>query len=185
LLGFALFGRPPATRRQKICLTNRTNRGILPGMVNSNVERLLAAYPTIYLACHRDHTRADEAGNGLTEHQASILDHLHPTRPTTLGKLAEHMGVGRSTMSTNVARLVRAGYIVSRPDEHDRRRVGLTLTQAGKRVQDQNSVLNPQLIRQLFKLIEPEQAERALAGLETIAQAAQILLKRRKRERDK
>jgi DNA-binding MarR family transcriptional regulator len=153
-------------------------------MLESNARRLMAAYPTIFIACHRDHTRTDEAGNPLTENQASVLDHLDATRPTTLTKLAEHMGVGRSTMSTTVARLVRGGYIARRPDRQDRRMAGLTLTPAGKRIQEQNTVLNPALVRQMLKTMEPEEADRALAGLERLAQAATILLRRRKRERD-
>jgi DNA-binding MarR family transcriptional regulator len=152
-------------------------------MLETKVERLLAAYPTIYLACHRDHTRADEAGNPLTEKQASVLDHLDAARPTTLSKLAEHMGVGRSAMSTTVTRLVRAGYIARRAGTQDRRTAGLTLTPSGKRIQADNTVLNPQLVRQMFKLMEPAEAEWALAGVESLAQAAAILLKRRKRER--
>jgi DNA-binding MarR family transcriptional regulator len=157
---------------------------MLPGMLDTNVERMLAAYPTIYLACHRDHIRADEAGNPLTEKQASVLDHLDATRPTTLSKLAEHMGVGRSAMSTTVARLLRSGYIARRPDKQDRRSARLTLTPAGKRIKEENTVLNPQLVRQMFRLMQPAEAERALAGMESLAQAAAILLKRRKRERD-
>jgi len=157
---------------------------MLPRMLENKVGRLMAAYPTIYLACHRDHLRADEAGNPLTENQASVLDHLHATRPTTLSKLAEHMGVGRSTMSTTVARLVKAGYVSRVADRQDRRAVGLALTPAGKRIQDQNTVLNPALVRQMFKLMGPEEADRALEGIERLAQAAAILLKRRKRERD-
>lgn len=153
-------------------------------MLEPNVDRLLAAYPTIFLACHRDHLRTDEAGNTLSEKQASVLDHLDVARPTTLSKLAEHMGVGRSSMSIAVARLVRAGYIRRIPNARDRRSVGLTLTAAGKRVQAENAVLNPQLVREMFKLMEPAKAERALAGIETLARAASILLKRRKRERD-
>ena len=94
----------------------------------------MAAYPTIYLACPRDHTRADQFGNPLTENQASVLHHLDAARPTTLSKLAEHM--------------------------------------------------NPLLVRQLLKRMEPEEADRALAGIERLSHAAAILLKRRKRERD-
>jgi DNA-binding MarR family transcriptional regulator len=157
---------------------------MLPGMLEKKVGRLIAAYPTIYLACHRDHLRIDDAGNPLTENQASVLDHLHASRPTTLSKLAEHMGVGRSTMSTTVARLVKSGYVMRRQDKQDRRAVGLTLTPAGKRIQDQNTVLNPALVRQMFKLMEPDEADRALAGIERLEQVAAILLKRRKRERD-
>jgi DNA-binding MarR family transcriptional regulator len=153
-------------------------------MLENNVGRLLAAYPTIYLACHRDHTRADEAGHPLTENQASVLDHLDPVRPTTLSKLAEHMGVGRSTMSITVARLVRGGTIARRPGKPDRRTAGLTLTPAGRRIQEQNSVLNPQLVRQMLKMMEPAEAERALAGMECVAKYAAILLRQRKRARD-
>jgi DNA-binding MarR family transcriptional regulator len=153
-------------------------------MLENNIGRLLAAYPTIYLACHRDHTRADAAGNTLTENQASVLDHLDAVRPTTLSKLAEHMGVGRSTMSTTVSRLVRGGYVARRPDKQDRRTVGLTLTATGKRIQEQNSVLNPQLVRKMLKLMEPVEAELALAGMERLAKYAAILLRQRKRERD-
>lgn len=158
---------------------------MLPGMLENNVVRLLAAYPAIYLACHRDHTRADEAGNPLTENQASVLDHLDSTRPITVSKLAEHMGVGRSTMSITVARLVRSGYIARRPNKQDRRTAELTLTPAGKRIQEQNSVLNPQLVRKMLKMMEPAEAERALAGMETLAKYAAYLLRQRKRARDK
>ena len=153
-------------------------------MLENKVGRLMSAYPTIYLACHRDHLRADEAGKPLTENQASVLDHLHATRPTTLSKLAEHMGVGRSTMSTTVSRLARSGYIARRQNRKDRRLVELTLTPAGKRIQEQNTVLNPQLARQIFKLMGQEEAELALAGIECLARVAAILLKQRKRERD-
>jgi len=88
-------------------------------MLDSQIRRLLDTYPAIFLACHRRHLREDETGNAITEHQASVLQHLHAMRPTTLSKLAEHMGVGRSTMSITVARLKRAGYIASSRDKKD------------------------------------------------------------------
>jgi DNA-binding MarR family transcriptional regulator len=102
----------------------------------------------------------------------------------TVSKLAEHMGVGCSTMSTTVARLVKGGYVARKVDKQDRRAVGLTLTPAGKRIQDQNTVLNPVLVRQMLKLMEPDEVGRALDGIERIAQVAAVLLKRRKREKD-
>ncbi len=45
-------------------------------------------------------------------------------------------------------------------------------------------MLNPQLVRQMFRLMQPAEAERALAGMESLAQAAAILLKRRRRVRE-
>lgn len=150
-------------------------------MLDSRVRRLLDAYPAIFLACHRQHVREDEAGKAITEHQASVLDHLHPTRASRLSKLAEHMGVGRSTMSITVARLVRSGYITSSRDKNDGRCVGLTLTPAGVRVKEQNTVLEPGLVREMFRWMPAGELEMALQGIERMAKYARILLRQRKR----
>jgi hypothetical protein len=59
------------------------------------------------------------------------------------------------------------------------------LTPTGKRIQEQHSVLDQQLVQEMLKMMKPGEAELALAGMERLAQAAAILLKRRKRERDR
>lgn len=154
-------------------------------MLDPRIGRLLEAYPAIFLACHRQHVREDEAGKSVTEHQASVLDHLDATRATTLSKLAEHMGVGRSAMSITVARLMRGGYIQSRRDKSDGRRVGLTLTADGARVKEQNTVLDPKLVGAMFRLMSAGELETALQGVEHLARYAKVLLRLRKRERDR
>jgi len=153
--------------------------------MDTQTRRLLDAYPAVYLACHRQHVRDDERGNVVTAHRASILDHLDAAQPTTLSKLAEHMGVGRSTMSITVARLVRDGYITRKRSQNDARSVGLTLTRAGARVKEQNTVLDPDLLKQMFRLIPANELETALRGMERLAKGARILLQRRKRAHDK
>ena len=153
-------------------------------MLDSRIRRLLDAYPAIFLACHRQHVREDEAGKAVTEHQASVLQHLHATRPTTLSKLAEHLGVGRSTMSITVARLVRGGYITRDRDKSDGRCVGLTLTPDGARVKEQNTILEPELVREMFRTMRAGELETALQGIECIAKHARILLRQRKRGHD-
>jgi len=153
--------------------------------MDTQTRRLLDAYPAIYLACHRQHVRDDERGNAVTAHQASILDHLDATRPMILSKLAEHMGVSRSTMSITVARLVRDGYITRKRNQEDARSVGLTLTRAGTRIKEQNTVLDPDLLKQIFRLIPANELETALQGIERLANGARIILQRRKRAHDK
>jgi DNA-binding MarR family transcriptional regulator len=125
--------------------------------------------------------REDEAGKAITEHQASVLDHLHAKRPTTLSKLAEHMGVGRSAMSITAKRLVRGGYVRSTRDKNDARCVGLTLTPAGARVKEQNAVLDPELVKKMFRLMSAGELETALQGIECLARQARILLRQRTR----
>jgi MarR family transcriptional regulator, organic hydroperoxide resistance regulator len=153
--------------------------------LDAQTRRLLDAYPAIFLACHRRHVREDERGKAITEHQASVLDHLDAARPTTLSKLAEHMGVSRSTMSITVARLVRDGYIARRRDPNDSRCVGLTLTRVGLRIKEQNTILDPDLLRDMFRLIPAEELETALQGIERLAKSARVLLQRRKRGHDR
>jgi DNA-binding MarR family transcriptional regulator len=153
-------------------------------MFDSQIRRLLDAYPVIFLACHRRHLRADEAGNAITEHQASILDHMDASHPVTLSKLAEHMGVSRSTMSITVARLVRNGYIARRRNKNDSRCIGLTLTPAGARVKEQNMILDPALLREMFRRIPSSELETSLRGIECLAKYAGILLRLPKRGHD-
>ena len=154
-------------------------------MLDSRVRRLQNAYPAIFLACHQRHMREDGEGKTLTERQASVLDHLDTHQPTTLSKLAEHMGVGRSTMSITVSKLVRGGYVLSRRSRHDTRLVELRLTAAGARVRDENALLNPQLVREIFQKMTAEEAETALQGIESLAKHARMLLRQRKREERK
>jgi DNA-binding MarR family transcriptional regulator len=150
-------------------------------MLDLEIRRLLDAYPAIFLACHRQHLREDEAGKSVTEHQASVLDHLHTTRPTTLSKLAEHMGVGRSAMSITAKRLIRGGYIRRTQDKDDHRCARLTLTTAGARVKEQNTILDPDLVSNMLRRMSAGELEKALQGIECLARQAKILLRQKKR----
>ena len=153
--------------------------------MDPRIKRLLDAYPAIFLACHRRHVRDDETGRSITAHQASLLDHLHATRTTKPSKLAEHLGVSRSTMSITVKRLVRGGYIRSSREKGDARCVSLTLTPAGARVQEQNTVLDPELVKKMFRSMPARELETALSGIEQLAKYARILLRQRKRGYDR
>lgn len=154
-------------------------------MFDLQVKRLQDAYPTIYLACHRQHIRTDEQGKNVTERQASVLDHLDTRTPVTLSKLAEHLGVSRSTMSITVSRLVRNGYISRRKDAKDARSIALVLTARGARIKEENAVLNPKEIEKLFGLMRPAELDTALRGIEVLAKYARIQLRNRKRDRDR
>jgi DNA-binding MarR family transcriptional regulator len=165
-------------------LTNQTVCRTLGPMLDSRIRRLLDAYPAIFLACHRQHVREDDAGKAITEHQASVLNHLHAAKPTSVSKLAEHLGVGRSTMSITMARLARGGYIASSRDTKDARCVNLTLTPSGVRVKEANTVLDPELVREMFRRVPAGELETALRGIECIANYARVLLRQRKRGRD-
>jgi DNA-binding MarR family transcriptional regulator len=87
-------------------------------------------------------------------------------------------------MSITVKRLVRAGYIATRRDGDDGRRVGLTLTAAGAKVKEQNTILDPELVKRMFHPMRAAELEAALRGIECMAEYARVLLRQRKRGRD-
>ena len=110
-----------------------------------------------------------------------MLDDLDAEQPTKISKLAEHLGIGVSATSIMASRLQKGGYISRVLDREDGRSVGLKLTRAGARIKEQNTVLAPELVAEMFRLMRADEIESALAGLETMARYAGILLRRRTR----
>ena len=136
------------------------------------VEQVLRLYPKIFLACHTRHVRDSVTGGELSDHQASILDHLDEVEPTSLMELARHLGVTASTMSLTIDRLVRGGYVSRRRAARDGRVVALRLTQAGVRIRREKSVLDPELVRSMLSRLTVDELERAIGGLEILARAS-------------
>jgi MarR family transcriptional regulator, organic hydroperoxide resistance regulator len=144
-------------------------------MLSKGATQLLADYPRIFHACHRQHVHDPATGARLGAKQASILDHLDTVAPTTLTDLAAHLGVTAGTMSVAVDRLVTEGYVYRAWDDRDGRRVQLRLTAAGDRNRMANSVLDPARVEALLSQLAAPDLEPALAGLALLARAADAL----------
>ena len=140
--------------------------------INHIVDRVLECYPRIFHACHSRHVRDPETREAVSTNQARVLDHLDDVEPTSLLGLARHMGVSASTMSLTVDRLVRRDYVTRSRDAADRRVVNLRLTQAGARLRDAQSVLDPERVRTMILRLPPADREDAVRGLALLARAA-------------
>jgi MarR family transcriptional regulator, organic hydroperoxide resistance regulator len=137
---------------------------------------VLRCYPQIYFACHRRHVRDEKTKTVLSAHQASVLDHLDDVEGTNLLELARHMGVTASTMSLMVDRLERGGYVTRKRSKEDRRRVDLRLTPAGIRIKRQQNVLEPKLVEAMLARMDKHRRQKALRGLELLAEAAREVM---------
>jgi DNA-binding MarR family transcriptional regulator len=129
-------------------------------------------YPRIFFACHTRHVRDPKTKRLVSAHQASILDHLDKIEAITMMELARHMGVTLSTMSLNIERLVRKGYVSRTRDPHDRRRAQLLLTHAGLRLREASTVLDAGRVRAMLGEMDVEERKRGLEGLALLARAA-------------
>jgi DNA-binding MarR family transcriptional regulator len=144
--------------------------------LTSDIAAFVRLYPQIYLVCHRRHVRDERTRKTLSLNQASILDHLDNVEPISLHALAKHMEVTASTMSLNVDRLERDGYVSRRRDDRDARRIELRLTAAGTRLKQQQNVLDPELVGALLKRVKGPDRAKALEGLELLAEAANQMI---------
>lgn len=136
------------------------------------VQAVLDFYPRIYFACHTRHVRDPATGGELSAHQASILSHLDDVEPTSMSELAEHMGVTLSTMSLGIKRLVAGGYVESERSATDRRVVELRLTEAGVRMKEAQTVLDPERVDAVLGRLKREDRTRAIQGLRLLAAAS-------------
>jgi DNA-binding MarR family transcriptional regulator len=149
---------------------------VRPMAAMTGVREVMEHYPRIFFACHTRHVRDPEAKRLVSAHQASILDHLDRIEAITMMGLARHMGVTLSTMSLNIERLVRRGYVSRTRDPRDRRRAQLLLTNAGLRLREASSVLDAGRVRAMLAGMGPEQRKRGLEGLELLARAADMYM---------
>jgi DNA-binding MarR family transcriptional regulator len=152
-------------------------------MKRDAVRAVMENYPRIYFACHTRHVKDPKTRRQVSAHQASILDHLDEAEPTALVDLARHMGVTVSTMSLNVERLVRRGYVRRTRDAEDRRRLRLLLTASGLRLREASSVLEPARVGAMLDELDADELARALKGLALLAQAAERRMARVAEER--
>jgi len=136
------------------------------------VRQVMENYPRIYFACHTRHVKDPKTRRQVSAHQASILDHLDEKEPTALVELARHMGVTVSTMSLNVERLVRRGYVRRTRSAEDRRRLRLLLTASGLRLREASTVLEPSRVDAMLNELEAGERGQALKGLALLADAA-------------
>ncbi|MBL8066837.1 MAG: winged helix-turn-helix transcriptional regulator [Armatimonadetes bacterium] len=146
--------------------------------MESDVEAVLGAYPRIYFACHSRHVQDPESGHVLTSRQASFLDHLDIAEPVSLKSLAGHLGVTPATACVTVDRLERLGYVKRTRQGPDRRVVQILLTEAGLRISESNSVLDPARVEAMLGLMGESDRGKAVAGLRILAEAATGLIQK-------
>jgi long-chain acyl-CoA synthetase len=92
--------------------------------------------------------------------------------PAVASRLAEYLVVSRPTVTAVVDGLVSRGLIVRSHDDGDRRRIGLTMTAAGRSaLESADRSVQARLQEVAGHLDDPAQTEAALAGLDVWMQA--------------
>jgi DNA-binding MarR family transcriptional regulator len=78
--------------------------------------------------------RREARAVGVSPSQVSLLGEIKYSPGIGVNELAERERMSPAAMSGHVEKLVAAGFVLRTPSDQDRRRVGLTLTDEGRRV---------------------------------------------------
>ncbi|MBS0661221.1 MAG: winged helix-turn-helix transcriptional regulator [Verrucomicrobia bacterium] len=141
---------------------------------SQQIASLQRAYPQVWFACHLDHRTRSNSPDGLTDREAGILAHLDATDGALAGDVARHLGIGKSTLSAQLKRLVELGFVrLARGDDQRERPVHLTAK--GRRAVVARSPLDRARVGALLQVLTPAERVQAVAGLELLARAARQL----------
>lgn len=129
------------------------------------VQIIQVAYPQVYLACHTRHQRKRSSAHRVSARDATILAHLHPVTATIPARLAEHLGIARSTLSEALKRLTTLGYV-----ERARSRAGgVRLSTRGLDVIRSSSVLEARRLQAVLETLTPSERRAVVAGMSALA----------------
>lgn len=135
-------------------------------MNSSANERFQDAFARVWLHLRR----GDEPD--LSEHERQLLHHI-PARPpgVTLGEVAGHLALPRSSASVLVKDLARRGFVRRARDRADERRLALLLTPEGARRVAADSVLDAQRLDAALAVLDPKARTALVEALERVAAA--------------
>jgi MarR family transcriptional regulator, organic hydroperoxide resistance regulator len=109
----------------------------------------------------------------LSQHERQLLHHVGDERGISLGAVAHHLGIPKSSASERVKSLERRGFLKRRRDPEDERRLSIVLTDTGVARLRRDSVLDLVRLAAALKKMSAEDKNALLAGLERLAAAAE------------
>jgi DNA-binding MarR family transcriptional regulator len=135
--------------------------------VNSSAsERFEGAFRQVWL-----HLRRGDDPD-LSEHERQLLHHIPAAAPgVTLGEVADHLALPRSSASVLVKDLARRGFVRRARDRADERRLALRLTAEGARRVAADSVLDPERLDAALGALGAAEREALVRALERVAEA--------------
>jgi DNA-binding MarR family transcriptional regulator len=128
-------------------------------------------YPAVYRTFHVSHQVIP--GTDVTPRMLGVLHHLAASGPLTLGELVLHLHLSKAATTELIDRLAGRGLVARMPDERDRRRVFIWLTDAGRdRAASQPQILADELLALALAHMAPADRAALVTGLRALLAAA-------------
>ncbi|MBO8157532.1 MAG: MarR family transcriptional regulator [Bacillaceae bacterium] len=103
-------------------------------MKNQHIHELVDRYENAKNAVYRkmSYIMQRKVHQDLTSDQFATLRFIQYHQPCTSSRIAEEFSIGKSSVTAQINRLFKMGYITRKRDEKDRRVVYLSLTKKGE-----------------------------------------------------
>ncbi len=85
-----------------------------------------------------------------------------------LYELAQRMELSAPTVTVAVSKLVKKGFVIKSKSEKDKRSVIVELTRTGKKMNAAHRYFHEQMVRDINKLLNPEEREGLLRGIQQL-----------------
>ena len=132
-------------------------------------EAFAELYPAIYRHTYR---RVDPRAFHPGREALAMLEHLAGTGPLTVSETARHLDRSQSATSERIDRLIERGYLDRIPDERDRRRHLVWLTEAGHAlIRDERNVLSRELVRRAMERLSAADRRALIAEVSKLVAA--------------
>lgn len=140
--------------------------------LEEDVLKVALLYPVIFRMF--DSSRRSLPGETITARMFWLLQHLANVGPCTLGEIAIHQGISKSTTTEIIDRLVQKHLVERAADTRDQRRVFVGLTPKGEEYASRPiQVAENRLLRLALKRLTAEQRHMLIAGMQALLQAGE------------
>jgi DNA-binding MarR family transcriptional regulator len=145
-----------------------------PTSIRPSIDAALAGYARLVELLSGERT-LEFPDPHVTMAQVRVLMLLSAVGETRMSDLAHRLGISAPTLSSLVDRLVEAGLVIRRDDQHDRRSVLVSLAPAGAHMLDQFNELGADALRSLLEQLNDEDLLIINHAIELLVAAARQL----------
>lgn len=143
-----------------VYLIKSQGKGVL--RLKTNIDNLSQFFVDTLLLIHNNFFRQTSVPIPLN--QFGVLCVLESEKHASISDISHRLKISKQQMTTIIEKLVAANLIEKKPDEHDRRRSIITLTNDGHAIINHQHELEKKLFKkQIAKLYKSEQAQLAKA----------------------
>lgn len=127
-------------------------------------------FPAVYRHCYR---RRDPREHRPSGESLAMLQHLIDSGPLTITEAARHFDRSQAAISERIERLLERGLVARLPDERDRRRHFVWVSEAGEQlVRREAEVLSSELLEQAFERMDAAHRDDLNRGMRALLAAA-------------